>query len=195
MFRVIGLGCLSILAAGAIALTGSGLLLEGPQPPLERSDAIIVISGDEASSRVREGVRLFRNGWASTLILSGAAEDGVVSNAKMMEEIALEAGIPSRSILLDPDAMDTFGNAVYTRQIMLAHGFKSAILVTSPYHLHRAGVTFRGVYEGSGVRIIPHAAPDSEWRKVGWWNQPETRRLTFRELERMGYIFVTGRYN
>lgn len=178
-----------------IAVTASGLLLEGAQPPLERSDAIIVISGDEGFARLREGVRLYQDDWAGRLIVSGAAEDGVLSNAHSMRAQALEAGVPAAAILLEPEAMDTFGNAVYTRRIMADNDLKSAILVTSPYHLQRASMTFAAVFQGSGVRLIPRAAPDSAWRKSAWWMQPETRRLTFRELERIGYIVVTGRYN
>lgn len=194
MLRLLFLGCLGSLLTAA-AVTGSGLLLEGPQPPLEHADAIIVISGDESLSRLREGIRLHEDGWAPKLILSGAADDGLVSNARAMQVAAQRAGVPSTAILPEPEAMDTFGNAVYTRRLMLDHGLKTAILVTSPYHLHRATLTFRSVYQGTGIRIIPRSAPDSAWRKVGWWSSAETRRLTFRELERLGYILVTGRYN
>jgi uncharacterized SAM-binding protein YcdF (DUF218 family) len=195
MLRFLVLGSLSIAIAATVAVTGSGLLLEGPQPPLERADAIVVISGDESQARLTEGVRLFRAGWAPKLIFSGAAEDGLLSNARTMEMSAVDLGVPQTAILLEPEAMDTFGNAVYTRRLMLANGMRSAILVTSPYHLHRATLTFRSVFQGTDIRIIPRAAPDSAWRKVGWWNQQETRRLTVRELERIGYILLTGRYN
>ena len=40
-----------------------------------------------------------------------------------------------------------------------------------------------------------HAAPDSQWRKLSWWQQPETRRLTFTELQKLAYIFATGQYH
>jgi uncharacterized SAM-binding protein YcdF (DUF218 family) len=195
MLRLLVFASLGAIVAAASLVTGSGLLLEGPQPPLERTDAIVVVSGDESQARLSEGIRLFRAGWAPKLIFSGAAEDGVLSNARAMEMTALELGVPPAAVLLEPQAMDTFGNAVYTRRIMLDHGMRSAILVTSPYHLHRATLTFKSVFQGTDVRIIPRSAPDSAWRKVGWWNDRETRRLTFRELERIGYILLTGRFN
>jgi uncharacterized SAM-binding protein YcdF (DUF218 family) len=195
MMRLLIFGSIGALVAFTVLITGSGLLLEGPQPALERADAIIVISGDESQARLSEGIRLFRAGWAPKLIFSGAAQDGVLSNARAMEMTALELGIPASAMLLEPEAMDTFGNAVYTRRIMTQHGMKSAILVTSPYHLHRAALTFQSVYQGTDIRIIPRSAPDSAWRKVGWWNDQETRRLTFREMERISYILLTGRFN
>jgi uncharacterized SAM-binding protein YcdF (DUF218 family) len=112
-----------------------------------------------------------------------------------MQAMAREAGVPPEAMLLEPRGEDTFGNAVYTRRLMLEHGLESAILVTSPYHLHRAMMTFTSVYKGSGIRIIPRAAPDSAWRKSGWWREDYTRRLTITEIEKIGYILLTGRYN
>jgi uncharacterized SAM-binding protein YcdF (DUF218 family) len=109
--------------------------------------------------------------------------------------MAVAEGIPTSAILVDPHGDDTYGNAIHTRSLMLDHGLKSAILVTSPYHLQRATMTFRGVYNGTGIQLIGRAAPDGEWRKTNWWLKPETRALTVRELEKLGYVTLTGRYN
>ena len=181
--------------AATAAFVAPGFLLEGPYEPLRTSDAIVVISGDEALARYRDGVRLYRAGWAPRLIFSGAAWDGGSSNAEVMKALALEDGIPESAILVDPSADDTYGNAVNTRDLMLSHGLSSAILVTSPYHLQRAVLTFRGVYADTGIKVVGRAAPDGEWRKISWWLKPETRALTVRELEKLGYVAVTGRYN
>lgn len=179
----------------AVTFVAPGFLLEGPIEPLATSDAIIVISGDEAMARYRDGIRLYRAGWAPRLIFSGAAWDGGFSNAEVMRSLALEEGVPDSAILLDPHGGDTYGNAVHTRDLMLQHGLRSAILVTSPYHLQRALLTFRGVYEGTGIRVIGRSAPDGAWRKTSWWMRPDTRALTLRELEKLSYVALTGRYN
>jgi uncharacterized SAM-binding protein YcdF (DUF218 family) len=184
-----------VLVAAGATFVAPGFLLEGPLEPLRASDAIVVISGDEALARYSDGVRLYRAGWAPRLIFSGAAWDGSHSNAEVMRSLAIADGIPDTAILVDPNGDDTYGNAVYTRDLMVAHGLKSAILVTSPYHLQRAVLTFRGVFEGTGIRVIGRSAPDGEWRKTNWWMQPETRVLTVRELEKLGYVTLTGRYN
>jgi uncharacterized SAM-binding protein YcdF (DUF218 family) len=192
--RWIAATLVGVLAA-ALALWAPGFVLEGQSSPLERSDAIVVISGDEALARYREGVRLFKAGWAPRLVFSGAAEDRTESNAAVMRKMALEDGVPPGAILTDDMGSDTYGNAVHTRALLEAHGLRSAILVTSPYHLRRATVTFAAVYEGSGIRVIGRAAPDGEWRKRTWWLNGDTRQLTFRELEKLAYVAVTGRYN
>ena len=183
------------LSGTLAALVAPGYLLEGPQAPLEKSDAIVVISGDEGLARFREGIRLYRAGWAPTLVFSGAAQDGVASNAAVMRAMALAEGIPQSAVLTDEVAQDTLGNALHTRALLQGRGLRSAIVVTSPYHVRRAVLTFQAVYQGSGIRVIGRSAPDSDWRKASWWARPATRALTFRELEKLGYVTLTGRYN
>jgi uncharacterized SAM-binding protein YcdF (DUF218 family) len=183
------------LIAAFVAFVAPGFLLEGPLEPLQASDAIVVISGDEALARYRDGVRLYRAGWAPKLIFSGATWDGSHSNADVMRGLALDDGVPDAAILVDPNGDDTYGNAVNVRDVMISNGLHSAILVTSPYHLQRAVLTFRGVFAGTGIRVIGRSAPDGEWRKTSWWMQTETRTLTLRELEKLGYVALTGRFN
>ena len=179
----------------AVVLLGPGFLLDTPQPPPMRSDAIVVISGDEQMARFSEGVNLYKRGLGRYLVFSGAAFDNGTSNADVMRDLAVQRGVPDSAILEEPFGEDTWGNAVHTRQVLEAHGLRSAILVTSPYHARRAKLTFDAAYASSGIGLTVHAAPDSQWRKLSWWQQPETRRLTFTELQKLGYILLTGQYH
>jgi uncharacterized SAM-binding protein YcdF (DUF218 family) len=178
-----------------VALLGPGLFLDTPQPVPSPSDAIVVISGDEQMARFQEGVNLYERGFGKYLVLSGAAYDNGTSNADVMHDLAVQQGVPESAILDEPFGEDTWGNAVYTRQVLEDHHLQSAILVTSPYHARRAKLTFDAAYAGSGIRLMVHAAPDSQWRKLSWWQHAETRRLTFTELQKLAYIFVTGQYH
>jgi uncharacterized SAM-binding protein YcdF (DUF218 family) len=179
----------------AVVLLGPGFLLDTPQPPPVRSDAIVVISGDEQMARFSEGVNLYERGLGQYLVFSGAAFDNGTSNADVMRDLAVQRGVPDSAILEEPFGEDTWGNAVHTRQVLEAHRLRSAILVTSPYHARRAKLTFDAAYASSGIELKVHAAPDSQWRKLSWWQQPETRRLTFTELQKLGYILATGQYH
>ena len=78
----LGLGMVPLLALAGLLATG--LIVEGTQPPLEPSDAIIVISGDEDQARLHEGLRLWRQNWAPRLIFSGAAREGPISKRRAM---------------------------------------------------------------------------------------------------------------
>ncbi|MBV8720287.1 MAG: YdcF family protein [Chloroflexi bacterium] len=179
----------------AVALLAPGFILDTPQPAPQKSDAIVVISGDEQMARFAEGLNLYEQGFGKYLVFSGAAYDNGTSNADVMRDLAVQRGIPQSAILEEPQGEDTWGNAIYTRQVLEEHGLQSAILVTSPYHLRRAQVTFDAAYTGSGISLVVHAAPDSQWRKLSWWQQAETRRLTFTELQKLAYIAATGQYH
>jgi uncharacterized SAM-binding protein YcdF (DUF218 family) len=179
----------------AVVGLAPGFILDAPQPTPAPSDAIVVISGDEQMARFAEGINLYKQGFGHYLVFSGAAFDNGTSNADVMHDLAVQEGVPARAILEEPQGEDTWGNAVYTRQILEEHGLQSAILVTSPYHLRRAEVTFDAAYAGSGIQLMVHAAPDSQWRKQSWWQQAETRRLTFTELQKLAYIVATGQYH
>jgi len=185
----------AIVIGAAIVLLGPAYLLDAPQPTPRTSDAIVVISGDEQMARFAEGLNLYQQGLGKYLVFSGAAFDNGTSNADVMRGLAVARGIPDAAILEEPQGEDTWGNAVYTRQVLESHRLQSAILVTSPYHLRRAQVTFDAAYAGSGIHLAVHAAPDSQWRKVTWWQQAETRRLTFTELQKLAYIVATGQYH
>jgi uncharacterized SAM-binding protein YcdF (DUF218 family) len=178
-----------------LVLLGPGFFLDTPQPAPRQSDAIVVISGDEQMARFQEGVSLYQRGLGRFLVFSGAAHDNGPSNADVMRDLAVQRGVPDRAILEEPLGEDTWGNAVHTRQVLEGHGLQSAILVTSPYHARRAKLTFDAAYAGSGIALIVHAAPDSQWRKLSWWRNQETRRLTFTELQKLGYILATGQYH
>ena len=192
--KLLLLVALVVLTAVAIVVL-IGYAVEGQEPPLERSDAIIVISGEDSSARLRAGLRLWQDDWAPRLIFSGAAREGPISNAEAMRQRAIAEGVPASAILVDEQGADTYGNAVETLRLMQQQRLRSAILVTSPYHLQRAAMTFNGVFRGSGIRIIASAAFDSDWRKRSWWLRPDLRLLTFSELEKLTYIVLTGRYN
>jgi uncharacterized SAM-binding protein YcdF (DUF218 family) len=188
----------ALVAAGALAalaLLAPGFILDTPQPPPTPSDAIVVISGDEQMARFEEGLTLYEHGYGKYLVFSGAAFDNGTSNADVMRDLAVQRGIPATAILEEPLAEDTWGNAVYTRQILESHQLTSAILVTSPYHARRAKMTFDAAYTGSGIQLEVHSALDSQWRKLSWWKDPETRRLTWTELQKLAYIVLTGQYH
>jgi uncharacterized SAM-binding protein YcdF (DUF218 family) len=186
---------LGLIVMLGVVLVGPGLLLDTPQPPPRASDAIVVISGDEQMARFSEGISLYERGLGKYLVFSGAAYDNGTSNADVMRDLAVQRGVPDAAILEEPLGEDTWGNAVHTRQVLESQGLHSAILVTSPYHARRAKLTFDAAYAGSGIDLMVHAAPDSQWRKQSWWQQAETRRLTQTELQKLAYILVTGQYH
>jgi uncharacterized SAM-binding protein YcdF (DUF218 family) len=130
------------------------------------ADAIVVL-GCKSAARLRRrvecGVRLYREGVAPVLLLSGGG-NGPEPEAESMLRIGLAHGVPQAALLIEPNSRDTVGNARETALLLRTHGLRSVVLVSDRAHLPRAqllfglaGVTVAG---RSGVR-----AP-SRWQEI-----------------------------
>jgi uncharacterized SAM-binding protein YcdF (DUF218 family) len=151
-----------------------------PQDPLEKVDAIVVVSGGDNDARISKGVQLYKEGWAPVLIFSGAAAEGDVSNAKAMARIAIRDGVPEDAILIEERSKTTAENATFTSDLLKQKGYNSFILVTSPYHQRRTYELFKK--ENQLAKIINQSALDNSWRKKGWWQTNVGRFLTIGEI-------------
>lgn len=132
-----------------------------------QADAIVAVSGGDTAARADEAIKLYQNGWASTLIFSGAAADTTgPSNAEVMKQRAIDAGIDPNTIIIETQSQNTSENAAETTSIFEKQGIKSAIIVTSAYHERRASLEFERRAHGVSVRRHP-VAEDKQWN--GWW--------------------------
>jgi uncharacterized SAM-binding protein YcdF (DUF218 family) len=143
------------------------MLAPASNTSLTRFDAIIVLgtSADrdgnptpEMLARVTEGVHEYERGVAPRIILSGSAAHNRFTEARVMAATAHAQGIPDSAIFEEPRALDTIQNACYSERIMKAHGWRSAEVVSSAYHLPRAGIIFSEL----PMEWRTHAAPPLE---------------------------------
>lgn len=188
------LACLIVLLVGAIlaVLFGIGYFLS-PQDALQKSDAIVAVSGGETNSRALEAVKLYKQGWAPKLIFSGAASDpNGPSNALAMKRLAMAQDVSADDILIDEASVNTLENAADVGYIVKTHGYKKIILVTSPYHQRRAYTAFH-VALGKDVTILNHSTTDQTWRRNHWWATDYSRALAWSELKKTLFVIFGGR--
>ncbi len=159
----------ALAAAGlALALIAWGAIARQLAPisntSLTRFDAIIVLGspadGDgnptpTQLARVTEAVHEYERGVATRLILTGGAVVNQFAEARVMARTAHAQGIPESAIFVEPEARNTIQNACFTVRIMKAHGWRSAEVISSPYHLPRAGLIFSSL----PLEWRAHAAP------------------------------------
>jgi uncharacterized SAM-binding protein YcdF (DUF218 family) len=184
----------TLVVLGALATAiffGVGFYLS-PQSPLAHADAIVAISGGETGARTAEAVDLYRAGWSSRIIFSGAAADATgPSNARAMASTAEAAGVPRSAIQLDEASANTEQNAADVAGIIHGQGYNSIILVTSPYHQRRAYIEFRRAL-GKNFTIINHSSFDQNWRRSHWWATAYSRSLTSSELQKVAFELAKG---
>lgn len=163
-----------------------------PTDVLSKADAIVVVSGD--SDRMKHAVDLYKSRLANKLILSGAAQEGFTSNALAMQLEASRSGIPNEAIILEERAVNTYENALFTREIVKSQGLKNLILVSSPYHQRRAYETFNYVLGDEDVLIQNSPSIYSNWKVRNWWLSETNTHFTNEEILKMLWIKLSGNY-
>lgn len=162
------------------------------RPPCQKVDAIVAVSGGDTAARTASAIELYKNNWAPLLIFSGAAEDkSGPSNAAIMREQAIAAGVPESAIIIEQYSQTTKQNAEKTQTIFDEKGIKSVILVTSGYHQRRASLEFNKRAEGR-VTILNHPdSHDKDWSNL-WWVTPRGWYLAVSEFLKTLVFYAGG---
>ncbi len=159
------------------------------RPDAVKTDAIVVLAGGKG--RVEEGVRLFRERYATWLFLVG-----VDPSVRKSDLYRPRPGDPSSdNVILEKSSRNTLENAIYSRELLAGHDVRSVLLITSRYHLKRSAILFRNSLP-SGVVIHPYPVDSSNLKK-DWWFHDGTFRLLFSEfykycLFRIFFVFSPG---
>jgi uncharacterized SAM-binding protein YcdF (DUF218 family) len=150
---------------------------------LKPVDVIVVLAGEE-TERVEHGVKLFKEGWSrkNRIILSGGPLVWKYTWASLMQEHAVHLGVPKSAILLADKSRTA-------NEIMDKHGYKSCIIVTSPYDSRRAVKIFkRGM--GDKVKIISAPAEKSWFKFDEWWKRERDRARVMDEYSKFIWLLI-----
>lgn len=111
------------------------------------TDAIVVPTG--GAGRIDRGLDLLKRHQAKRMLVTG------VGAGVRAEDLAREyrSGLFACCVDLGRDAVDTRSNAGETAAWLQARGFRSVRLVTSDWHLPRAGMELRAAV-GPGIVVL-----------------------------------------
>ena len=133
----------------ALVVYGNYLTLPTHNTAATHFDTIIVLGtpskldgtpSPEQRERVLEGVREYKAGAASRLIMTGGPAHNHFVEAHTMAQLAASQGVPPADIFEEGQAQNTIQNIYYSSQIMHQHGWSSAEVISSPYHLGRTSL-------------------------------------------------------
>ena len=113
-------------------------------------------------ARVLEAVREYKAGVAPAIIVTGGAAHNKFVEADTMAVLAAAQGVPASAIYKEPNALNTIQNLYYSSEIMHAHGWSSAEVISSPAHLGRAALILEALGKSHpelAVQWRTHAAP------------------------------------
>lgn len=133
------------------------------------ADAIVVFAGGVGESgragggyqeRVKQAVDLYRDGYATHIIFSSGFVFAF-QEADVMRALAIENGVPPPAIELETHAANTYQNVLFSSRIAKEHGWRRVLLVSSPYHMRRALLTWHHV--APAVAVVPTPVPVSQF--------------------------------
>ncbi len=194
------LRCLKVLIAFVLILglmyVGHGFILEKAgrflyySDELKPADVIVVLAGEE-TERVEYGVNLFKEGWArkDKIILAGGPLIWKYTWASLMKEHAMYLGVPKNAILLEDRSRTTEEDARFTKEILKEYGYRSCILVTSPYHSRRALKIFKKIM-GDEIKIISAPSTDSWFKFDEWWKRRRDRARVLDEYSKFIWMLI-----
>jgi uncharacterized SAM-binding protein YcdF (DUF218 family) len=162
----------TVAVVAALVIYGNFYLLPTHNTAANHFDAIIVLGtpskldgtpSPEQRERVLEGVREYKAGVAPRLIMTGGAAHNQLVEAHTMANFAASQGVPPADILEEGQAQNTVQNIFYSATIMHQHGWSSAEIVSSPYHLGRTALIMNAFNTRQPALSIDWRTHASQW--------------------------------
>jgi uncharacterized SAM-binding protein YcdF (DUF218 family) len=126
------------------------------------ADAIVVFGArvyadgrvsDALADRLRTGARLYLDGFAPKIIMSGGPGDGEIHESEGMKRMAVELGVPGEAVLRDADGLNTQATIENTCEMFEQMGLRRVLVVSHFYHLPRIKMTYQR--RGWDVYTVP----------------------------------------
>jgi uncharacterized SAM-binding protein YcdF (DUF218 family) len=139
------------------------------EAPPRQADAIVVFAGGVGESgqagggyqeRVAQAVDLYRQGFAPHVVISSGFVFAF-KEAEVMRSLAVANGVPDSAIVLELRAANTYQNVIFTRDILEKNGWRRILLVSSPYHMRRAVLTWKKA--APRIEVVPEPVPSSQF--------------------------------
>lgn len=132
-----------------------------PEQAAERAEAIVVLGaggvtagGGLTASSLRaamEGIKLFHDGWAPLLVLSGGGGQLLRTEAEARAEFARQSGVPPAAIVIAGPVRTTHEEALKVRALLQPRGIRKILLVVDGPGAVRA----MAVFERVGFEAVP----------------------------------------
>jgi uncharacterized SAM-binding protein YcdF (DUF218 family) len=192
---------LFVTVPGAYGFVELGAFLS-KEDPLQKADAIMVLAGS-SMQRPLEAADLYLAGYSPRIVLTRETRDkgervllergiAFAEDVARVRNVFLQLGIPDAAILVPARIHDsTAAEAITLRQLALQRGWQNVIVVSSKYHLRRAGFALRRELRGTGVLITMRATRYDEAEPGRWWQRRADVRDIMSELPKL-VAYVVG---
>ncbi len=183
----------------AVGLRHAGVWLSAGDPP-QPADAIVVLGG--SFTRPFQAADLYRQGLARKIYISVPAREdqhrlldaaGVPfpREEEVVRDVLLKKGVPASAIeYFGKDSISTAAEA-HAARALFGKGAPVLLVVSSPYHLRRARMTFADALPAADIRLI---ATSYDPLPLEWWRDQNAARSVLLELAKITFYKLGGRF-
>jgi uncharacterized SAM-binding protein YcdF (DUF218 family) len=175
----------------AYACANAGRFLT-KEDQIGNADVIAVLAGTRMD-RGLEAADLYRRGYAPRILLTrnipersfaALAARGITfpADVEITRDALATLGVPRDAIVLPEKIHDNTAEEAQTlRQLAVSNGWRRMIVVTSKYHLRRAGFALRRELAGTGVEVQMHGSRYDDVNPDRWWTSRKDWRWVLSE--------------
>ena len=163
-----------VVVIGYVAVNLAQVWWAGAHDAAQDADVIVVLGAAQydgrpsaqLKARLDHVLELWRNGTASKIIVTGGNRPGDrFTEAGTSAAYLEDNGVNADAILLEDAGTNTYDSLRTVSEMMVAPGFKTAVVVTDPFHELRCVLTLRQL----GITAYPSAtgtSPVDGWTAV-----------------------------
>lgn len=168
---------IALLLVVALWAVFAGRFLVAVDEPV-RADVVVVPSGDVLGDRLVAGARTLIETGSRRLVVF-VEQGGVYDERQAAEDFLDREGVDPAAVRLLPPGDSTAEEAGTLAAFARRCGWRSAIVVTSPFHTRRAGWLFgRALGFPSIVRVVGNGEP---FEAETWWSDDRATEVVLIE--------------
>ncbi|GHB33820.1 hypothetical protein GCM10008106_13570 [Mongoliitalea lutea] len=112
----------------------------------------------KGADRITHTLQLYQDKKIDKILITGGQGFNPINDnteAKLLKDFLLMAGVPQEAIIIEDKAKNTYQNAIFTKEILneleILQEKSSFILVTSAFHMKRA----KACFDKAGIKTFP----------------------------------------
>ena len=108
-------------------------------------------------NRIDKAILLYKQGYIDYIIVSGSNVKNEYKEALVMKNYALKHDIDEEHIIVEDQAISTYHNLMYCKEIMTNNHFNDCYVITNSWHLRKANrYSFRFLDEYEMIKCQSH---------------------------------------
>jgi uncharacterized SAM-binding protein YcdF (DUF218 family) len=186
---------LVVVTIGGYAFINTGRYL-ATEDPLVQADAILVLAGSDVE-RPLEAADLYKAGYAAKVVLTRATMEPALDELRQrgiaapyevewQKTVLVQLGVADEAVIVPSRIHDNTAQEAQTlRDLAGRSGWQRVIVITSKYHLRRAGLALRRELRGTGVGVVMRGTRYDRAQPERWWSRRADIRWLLSEVPKL----------